>query len=785
LQKNKPMWHPEISRFENIYVAFQAEIYAEAANNHITLYMFASNAYRAYLNGMEIMEGPARFDSAHPEYDESSFPLAQGRHVLTIIVHYFGVSTRFAAPETSAFLQCELLDVRGAIPLQWLCKELDAYAHIGRRLNGQLGWMELCDVRLLPSLEVINQGPDWFAPMEVSAELGVYRPKQIKDSQFLPKESLLLLQGSYTDRFGYRDDDPPVRFMLRDLNPDLPPDGIWFRYDFSLIGLYYPDIVLDVPSGTVVEASYSEALTDGKAIPFITLSASSSCSMDRWITGEGLQTLRTFSPRGFRFLELHIAASAEQVRSVGVSARQRTYFASPEGSFHCSDPLLNKIWLMSVNTLQACCEDALTDTPTRERGQWLGDAVAVGMETISVSFNDLSLIRRSLVQAAYCRREDGLAAGLYPGQNTYVSSFALLWISGCMRYFQHSGDRLLLEELYETAVQTIEVFNSRLTPKGVYKLDVWDFIDWGHIIDKEEINVALNLLLLGAIRDLTAWEQELGMTERSMERQKQAIFYERIAREAYVNPEGLLAQSVPAETGNNTTGSVPPMLRTGYHATVLGLWLNLFDTHVKPVAVEFVKQHILSCFPNHPDAPRLAHPEANHHRLITPYFMHFTLHALLEAGEVDFVLEQYRVCWGWMLEQGATTLLEVFDTRWSHCHAWSGCPAWQLSRHVLGLAPDETGDPYCFNWHPKTGSLEYVEGKLPLVNAEGHIEIKWVRIGSKWIYKLSTEQPLHIKLTKQLNIEQLEADGVKHAASTAEIDVLHSLKLIFSSQILM
>jgi alpha-L-rhamnosidase len=78
--------------------------------------------------------------------------------------------------------------------------------------------------------------------------------------------------------------------------------------------------------------------------------------------------------------------------------------------------------MMSVKTLQSCSEDALTDTPTRERGQWLGDAVAVGMETISVVFNDLSLIRRGLVQAAYCQREDGMVAGLYPGQNTYVSS---------------------------------------------------------------------------------------------------------------------------------------------------------------------------------------------------------------------------------------------------------------------------------------------------------------------------------------------------------------------------
>ena len=54
---------------------------------------------------------------------------------------------------------------------------------------------------------------------------------------------------------------------------------------------------------------------------------------------------------------------------------------------------------------------------------------------------------------------------------------------------------------------------------------------------------------------------------------------------------------------------------------------------------------------------------------------------------MDFVLDQYRKCWGWILSEGRTTLLEVFDTRWSHCHQWSACPTWQLSRYGLGLHP--------------------------------------------------------------------------------------------------
>jgi alpha-L-rhamnosidase len=343
LQNNKRIWHPKITGFENIYVAFQAEIQIEEAGNPYAMSIFGSNAYRAYVDGEEMIQGPARFDRGHPENDEVSFSLKQGIHVLTVIVHYFGVSTRFIASDIPAFLQCELRSKREIIPLQWLCKELTAYTHTGRRLNGQLGWMEQCDVRLLSSFNLLHQGPDWIVPIEISLELGEYLPKQISDCHNLPKEGILLSQGNYADRFGYRDDDPPVRFMLRDLYTALPADGVWLRYDFGLIGLYYPEITLDVPEGTLVEAGYSETLTDGKVAPFITLSASASCSMDRWTTKEWYQELKTFSPRGFRFLELHIAAPADHIKHIGVVVKQKTYFASLNGAFQCSDSRLNEI----------------------------------------------------------------------------------------------------------------------------------------------------------------------------------------------------------------------------------------------------------------------------------------------------------------------------------------------------------------------------------------------------------------------------------------------------------
>ncbi|MFP3822224.1 hypothetical protein SB658_26385, partial [Bacillus sp. SIMBA_008] len=77
----------------------------------------------------------------------------------------------------------------------------------------------------------------------------------------------------------------------------------------------------------------------------------------------------------------------------------------------------------------------------------------------------------------------------------------------------------------------------------------------------------------------------------------------------------------------------------------------------------------------------------------TPYFTNYSIPVLLDAGLGETVRNLWREGWGWMLTSGATTWWEVFDDRWSRCHAWSGAPTWQLSRFTLGLRPTSVVEP--------------------------------------------------------------------------------------------
>ena len=137
---------------------------------------------------------------------------------------------------------------------------------------------------------------------------------------------------------------------------------------------------------------------------------------------------------------------------------------------------------------------------------------------------------------------------------------------------------------------------------------------------------------------------------------------------------------------------------------------------------------------------------------------------------MDFVLDQYRKSWGWALQDNRTTWLEVFDTRWSHCHQWSGCPTWQLSRYVLGLHPtfDKESNSFDFNFH--TGHLTDAEGKMPLPDGNV-ISVKWVKIGNNIEYVLNTAVPVSIQIPKEVK-----------ASKNGKVKVRNTLKLVIPNK---
>jgi alpha-L-rhamnosidase len=712
-----PLWAPKgVADDADSFVAFRGKFriplrmsgFFPASDFRIV----GASEYLVWVDGYLAHDGPARYAAGFPEYQSND-----------------GATTRILS-DIKPFVWCGVRCLGSEIPINWKCARMPGYSARTKHISDILGWIDWCDTRQVwPNWQKTSfDDSKWSSPVEVSPGIGPIteaktHPVRMNDLLVKPVAS-----GDMTVNYGYERDEPATRFFLDDLDPKgVPPQGVWRRYDLGRVRLGRPKFTLDLPKGAVVEFALCEQLRHGRVAPWITLSGSTTCNMDHFVARGGEQEFMPFTPKGGRFFEVHVK-SPGPIKFVKQGFLERTYYAEPTGTFTCDDPLLNKIWLTGVNTVRSCSEDSFVDCPTRERGQWTGDVASVAADIAGVSWSDMSLARRALVQAAQAVRSDGLVAGVGPGDPGYLSTYAAQWATACVHYWEMTGDKSLLIEMLISARKNMAAFEAQRSANGVNENLGWAFVDWGYVRNQGPTDMSLNIHYLMSVRSMVRWENAVGDPAIASHDQAVANDLSKLIS-GWINSRLIL----PGRWTN-----------IGYQAASLALLADLVPKNEVASCIKRMKDHLMSCFPNNPDGPRLSDPSVSNEQVMTPYFQHFAFAALLNHGETKFVLDQYRKCWGWALGDGRTTWLEVFDTRWSHCHEWSGCPTWQLSRYALGLKSRYDLGDRTFDVAVQTGNLKHAEGNLPLTK-DDFVHISWTKSASQTKLAIDTIMPIRLR----------------------------------------
>ncbi len=726
------------------YAAFRAAFALDAPAT-VTLHVLGAAWYQGYCDQRWMVEGPDRFPLNRPEYQTVTLQLAGGAHELAFFVHHAGVSTRMLLDQPP-FLWCRAWRGGEEIDLPWRAAALTGYASQVRRINPQLAWVEWADTRQPTATDLVvlsAPGMTWTDPVPAPVTLPPAGPSTLRVIAPTLHELAPIAQGPLATPFGYERDDPSWRFFAADRRcVDCWPEGRWWRFDLGRVRLGRASITLDAPAGTVVEFAYAEALQAGVVSPCINWSAGTSCNLDHYVARGGVQTFTPLTPRGGRYVEVHATPPFRQRQAELRSARclERVYYPPTQATFRCEDDRLNRIWEVGVATYRGCAEDALVDNPTRERGQWMGDVATVGMAIGAVAYHDLDLIRRGLLHAALCAREDGLVAGLCPGGSTHPVSYALQWITAMLHYHRLTGDASLLHELHDAAERNLTAVDAGYAPapadvtdqsallaSGLGKLKSWTFIDWGY--DHALGHAAYELHYLEAVESMIHWCALL---------HREATPHQRRADElrAFLRRKLEAILAVHGWDG------------CALQDLVLAARLGFFTGDKLTAVLDQVERHYAACYPNDRTAPRAHTPTLEYRGLITPYFAHYSFPEMLRHGRADFVLEQTRRCWGWMLECGVTTWMEVFEPRWTHCHQWAGCPTWQLSRYGSGLWARYDLAPHHFELTVPCLPLQQVEVNLPIFGQPGKfVRVRWDRQGEQLAYRITSDHPLTLALT--------------------------------------
>ncbi|MCC5876477.1 MAG: hypothetical protein JJU11_09700 [Candidatus Sumerlaeia bacterium] len=730
----RPMWLASVAgtgvtpESENIHGAFRGTFDLEY-KDRVRIRLLAAHWYHAHIDGEFLAEGPPRFHPDHPEYEVFDLELPAGHHVLTIQAHAQRVALQtLLANEIPPFVLADIAHDDAPINISWKCKHLEAWERSGIRRSGLQGWVEQYNANKNIEgwhLADFDDTP-WESPVAVDPfwkTLSLADIAPVGVGEITPG---LMDEGMMAGQFRYLLDDIAIGFYGRD--QDASPEtatGRWYRFDLGRVRLGRPKLRIKAPKDAMIEVGISEALLRGRVLPWVYLSNSSSVWVDRHISRGGEHVYETFVPRGGRFLEVHIEGPPAEVELLQCQYMQRGYFGGPPADFLSGDDKLDTIWNAGVETLRACAEDAIVDTPVRERGQWTGDTLSVGLELVTTLYEDHRLIARAMRQIAQCAREDGLLPALTPGANRVcLLSYAAVWHEAAWNYYLRTGQTAHLHELLEPARASLRFFSNLLTEDGFTPGKELTFIDWGYIRGWDGVDLATHLFLRRGLRASISWFQFLNLPEDVKD-----------CKDLLQRLDTFLEREIGAES--------PKEL--GYHITALAYTEGLLPHLERAFVVDYLKSHIMSCFPNNPDGPRLSSPAVSNPNIMTPYFSHFVFPILIENGEMDFVLQQIRHCWGWSLSEGRTTLTEVFDTHWTHSHHWSACPTWILSQHCLGLRPAFHLGRNHWEFVFEPGTLEGCTGKFP-----GGVHVQWKRSATGVEWMCSSPDPIAIHDTKGL-----------------------------------
>lgn len=390
------------------------------------------------------------------------------------------------------------------------------------------------------------------------------------------------------------------------------------------------------------------------------MGGSEPCIRAEYITRNGHQTHESLGwMNGDELRIIYPKDSQVTVHSIGY--RETGYNCEREGSFTCSDEVINRFWEKAMRTLYVNMRDTYFDCPDRERAQWWGDVtVLIGQSFYQLSPDANALMVKAIHELVDWQREDGTLFSPIPTGtwNKELPAQMLSAIStyGFWYYYMHTGDKETMEYVYPAVKRYLEVW--KLDEEGLTegRTGEWSWGDWGTHIDLRLILASWHYLALQSainMAELTGHQEDIAGYEEI----RKSIY------KAFNKCWNGYAYRHPAYLGA-TDDRIHAM------AILSGLADNTkYDT----IFNVFKKQKYAS-----------------------PYMEKYVLEALFKTGHGDHAIERFKKRFGPMIADTLhTTLYEGWEEGGygggSTNHAWSGGMLTVIAEQVCGVRPLTAG----------------------------------------------------------------------------------------------
>ncbi|MCI5779594.1 MAG: family 78 glycoside hydrolase catalytic domain [Lentisphaeria bacterium] len=708
---------------------FDAETLPESAVLKIT----ADSHYTAWLNDREIGRGPIRGNRDIQFFDEIDIAhwLRRGPNELKIFVYCVGeenFTVNSLAPQVRAELSGFFVTDG-----QWEGCLAAGWDHDVPYYTPQIGRMECRDLRA--------PEPPWLPVRTVTPprdkELRKNPLPPLRQTVFfpetligaweceapLPEAAALIPEALQTEKFHPL---PAERLIARDgktvISGAAPQKGVRLIWDFGREVSGRAEVRIHAPAGTRVQLSYGETLkNDRVATRFFNEGISANYHFtDCFRLPEGESVIgATGTERGFRLLQVSIRDFYSPVTILEVRGVDRRYPFVRRGTFRSSDPMLDRLWEVSSETLAVCTNDVFMDCPWRERTFWVNDLLVNNMASLHC-FGAEKIHRHALESALGTTDPAGLSYATCPppcppcSQPIVFAATNLALALIVEDYWMFSGDDAAVREMLPALKRILDAMWQCADADGILCNDGqaggWNFFDWS--FENSGISCSgakesmLSSLYLIAARKFMRMARALRYDCAEDELNRRLDRTEANLEKRFFNSEtGMLTEELKC-------GGVPTPMSTQLAHALRILSLNDGDPRREKYAAALLDERLLM-------------PEL--------YLHYYWLRAAVETGKAPEALARIRELWGKVIDTGTPTLFEAgvhgfgadaFEGAGSCCHGFAASPVEFLHEVILGVKPLAAGFTR-FAFAPQLFDLEFAQGQIPTPHGEIAVGINY------------------------------------------------------------
>lgn len=608
-----PVWKRGDKRVMNQTLEFSATV---AGKEAATLCVAGNSSFLIFVNDTFVSYGPARAARGFYKVDEVALTpyLQEGENRVTVRVSGYNANS-FSFLNEPSFLCAEIR--RGETVIAATGRDFEARVYESRvqkvpRYSYQRTFMEvyrLPEERSEP-VELEVTAPGTFIPRDVP---------YLEYGRLVPQTVFRTGAVSYSEKESYQNprqiafvDDHYKGFTLEEM--EYPAHILYEQIDFaagtavtqspgavSLAADSYADLdmgkdyaglfsftVESEGEGTLFLA-FDEIMNEqGGVDPFRVDTASIlTCEVKK-----GCYRVITAEPYVLRFLRLVAKGTAVTVKDFML--REIAYpTAGIVSQTPSEEPALRRIYEAALLTFRTNVVDIYMDCASRERAGWLCDSFFIGR-------SERFFTGKSTVERAYLRNfllpenfdNEDLPKGMFPScypadvmRSEFIPNWAMWYILHLYEYYQHTGDRTLVDEAKQRMYELLAYFRGLENEFGLLEnLENWVFVEWSKANDLvQDVSFPSNMLY-------AAFKSVLGLLYGDEALLEEARALRRVIVEMSLTESGFFCDNAVRKDGK--------LVLTGERTEVCqyyAFWLKCASPESHPVLWETMLRAFGSC----------------------------------------------------------------------------------------------------------------------------------------------------------------------------------------------